>query len=148
MLRTAIALILTAGLAVLACGDQQGAGTETGDETGNVSSGRPPAAVETIEAIEIEEEVVEMDPKVATCLGLIAEGDFAAAMPACQLALGVDPDNTEVQAALSQAKTEVASAQADAAAATARAAADSAIQGGADDAASALEGAAGGLPGN
>ena len=145
MLRSAIALILTAGLAVLACGDQQGAGTRTDGEASDVSSGRPQAVVETIE---IEEEVVETDPRVATCLGLVGEGDFAAAVPACQLALGADPDNTIVQTALSRAQTGVASAQADAAAATARAAADSAIQGGAGDAGSALDGATGGLPGN
>ena len=145
MFRMRIALILTAGLAVLACSEQQGARTGTDGGTSDVSSGRPQAA---IESIEITEEVVEIDPMVASCLDLIGQGEFASAVPACQQALGVDPNNADVQAALAEARTEVASAQGDAAAASARAAVDSAVQGAAGDATSALEGATEGLPEN
>lgn len=55
-------------------------------------------------------------PIVASCLDLVSRQQWTQAVPACTRALGMDPNNNEVQQALETAKTRVASGTAAAAA--------------------------------
>jgi hypothetical protein len=136
MLRAGIAGVLTAGLAVMACGEQRSAQTSAEAE----SAAAMAEAVEVVEiaeieetATEIEEAATEIDPMVAGCLALIGQGEFAQAVPACQQALEVDPGNADVQAALAKAQAEIVPTPP--------------VAAGAEEASAAIEGATQGIPG-
>ncbi len=112
MLRTAYAILT---VALLACG--AGESTQSADDLPPVSTaGRAMDSIdnplieltETIE-VDIEETTI---PQVASCLGLVAKGEFSEAVPACMEAANIDPDIAEVQSALAEAKANAGTAAA------------------------------------
>lgn len=91
---------------VLACGGQESSPPEGGAGAAGA------AAEETPDVGAAREAMAEVHPSVERCLDLVRAGDFEAALPSCMEAVGVDPDNEEVQQALDDAKAGAAEAQA------------------------------------
>lgn len=136
-------VIVLTPLMLIACGSQDsGTGAAGGDATPAVSAeSTEPAAVEVEETVEVEE--VAVPSEVTSCLSLVKQGEFKQAVDACLAALDADPDNSDVKAALSQAREQVAKlATADAAGMAGEAATEAAT----DAATGAAAEAAGELP--
>ena len=111
MRRLSIALAM---LGLIACGGQDSRpGTEPrSEETPTVSAGAPEAA--ELEAAEASGEAsAAADERVTSCLELAQAGQFAEALPVCTEAIGIDPENADVQAALERAQAELAEASAE-----------------------------------
>ncbi len=100
--------------------------SQTGD-----AGGVPPVAGAAEEAA--------VAPEVQSCLDLIRQSEFQQALPVCVAALEIDPDNQQVQDAVSQARVETAKL------AAAQAAGEATAEGAAEEATSQLGEAAGGM---
>jgi hypothetical protein len=114
MLKIAYAISL---MALLACGSEssnQGAAATGGDLPPVSAAGAGTEAVLTPEAVLEDLEIGAFE--IESCLGLVASGEFADAIPICLDAAAIDPENNEVQAALDEAQAKVAEAGASAAA--------------------------------
>jgi hypothetical protein len=75
------------------------------------AGGTPPvgaAAGETAGTPEPPPASVAVDPNVQSCLDLIRQSKFEAALPVCLAALDVDPDNQQVRDAVETARAESA----------------------------------------
>ena len=114
MLRTAFAILT---VALLACGADES--TQSADSLPPVSA--TDSTLDTIDnpAAELAEKLKADTEEVtnsqaASCLGLVAKGEFSEAVPVCLEAANIDPENADVQAALAKAKASSASAAADA----------------------------------
>lgn len=137
--RFAIGTAAVLFLALVACGGQDTAQTSAGSDVAGDES-MPAEEMGALPAVSTPPPSAAPDPKVASCLGSVREGKFAEAIPICTEAIGADPDNAEVRAALDKAKSQVASADA------ARQAAEGAASGAAGDAAKQLGETAPGMP--
>ena len=124
---------------------------DSGESTPAVSAPAPAATeAATGAALEAATEAAPAaaaaPPVVQSCLDLVAQTQYAQAVPVCLEAQIIDPTNARVQAALDKAKAEAAGL--DAASAAAAAKADAAVgeatgaaEGAIDDAAGAAKGA-------
>lgn len=104
MSRFAVALAL---FALLACG-----GRETADR---VDAEAPPVSSRGEEgeaAVPAAAAPSSVDPQVASCLDLVRQAEFQAALDACLAALDAHPENAEVKSALARAQAETAAQQA------------------------------------
>ena len=132
--------IIISVFALLACGGSDS--SQTGD-----ASGVPPAeatmddtaAVPPVPEPAVPAPAATVDPKVQSCLDLIGQSQFQQALPVCLAALNVDPNNQQVQDAVSKARTETAKL------AAAEAAGSAAAEGAAEEATSKLGEATGGM---
>ena len=106
--------VIAALMLLVACGAQETGTSGAQGETSPVSAQGDATAVE----VEVEEVVIEdtPPPEVQSCLSLVTQGEFQAAVDACLAALGADPDNADVKAALQTAQAETAKTAAAAAA--------------------------------
>jgi hypothetical protein len=138
---------------LIACGSQESGTPATG---GDAASPAPSQAGETA-AARVETpappapEAPEAPPEVASCLSLVKQGEYAAAVDVCLAALRDSPGNAEVESALAKAREETtrqAAAQAAGMAGDSAAgmAGDSAAGMAGDSAAGAAADAAGGTP--
>ncbi len=89
-------LVLTA-LVAIACGGSdtaQTGGESAADKSVSAagSGGEPPEAA--------------VDPQIASCLDLVTQAKFAAALPVCLAALKAHPGNAELQAAAPAARSQ------------------------------------------
>ena len=117
-------------MGLLACGTGESTPGATGSapDTPPVSA-MPPSGddAEVVEAEEIavvEGEQIELEAGaavIASCIDLVASGDFAEALPVCLEAASIDADSAEVQAALAMAQKKTAAEAASGAAADAAA---------------------------
>ncbi len=117
-------------MGLLACGT----GESDSGATGSASDIPPVSAMapsgDDAEAVEVEGIVViegeQVDPEanaavIASCIDLVASGDFEEALPVCLVAASIDARNAEVQAALMVAQEKTAAEAASGAAADAAA---------------------------
>lgn len=132
---------LAVAMFVVACGggDTTGEGGAGSAEAPGGAKGMAKEAGEAAAGAAREMAGEMVPPESAECLDLVKKSEFAAAVPVCLRAVNVDPDNADVQEALSTAQAESAKAQA-----------GEALGGGAEGAASemekAKEGALSGMP--
>ncbi|HKC49987.1 MAG TPA: hypothetical protein VKF60_04285 [Myxococcota bacterium] len=113
-------VIAFAVLGLAACGQKENqSATSASDAT-------PQSAAESAAKPDVG---AAANPDATSCLDLVATGSYEAAVPVCTAALGADPNNTQVKAALDTANSKIA----EMAAAAAQGAADAAA--GAADAA-------------
>jgi hypothetical protein len=123
-------------IALLACNSgetTQGIADSAGD-TPPVSAARTGADDIEIKKVEVEAiEVETLAAEISSCLGLVKTGAFADALPVCLEAASIDPENTQVQAALAKAQAQAAvDASIDEAAGSASGAAANALGGALD----------------
>lgn len=118
MIRVLFPLVL---VAALACGGEsppvsdavEGA-KDVAAQAGDAAEAQMGAAAEMAESgsAALEEMTNEADNAAMNCLGLVSDGNFQAAIPACTEALRSQPANLEVQRALETAKSGAAKAAA------------------------------------
>jgi len=91
-------IIMATVLAVAACSGGEG--------DGGAASGKAPAPAPAPGAADALGKALEasVDPKVASCLRKVQDGDLAGAYPVCLEAAKIDPDNNAVSEALAEAK--------------------------------------------
>lgn len=135
MRRLAIGIIC---LGFVACGggESEKAGSEALREVEGTAREAAKTAEEAVGSVGAAAEAAMEEPKQAAspdvqkCLDLVKAGQFGEAVPVCMRAAGVDPDNQEVQAALTKAQSEAATAAgAEGAAAEAQGAAEGLMEG-------------------
>jgi hypothetical protein len=129
MIRLALSIFV---FALLACGGSDTA--QTGDADAAKTTAAAPAADDAPPVAASPsgaDAEVPVNLEATTCVGLVTEAKFQAALPVCMAALNVDPNNEAVQTALATAKAEsataAASGAADAAVGTATDAANSGV---------------------
>jgi hypothetical protein len=104
--------ILIAAMMLFACGQQETAGT-AGQKAAPVAESKDALMPDVASPVS----EVQIDPAVQGCLDLVAQAQWAQALPLCIQAAQVAPDNAEVQGALAQARSETEKATAEAVAA-------------------------------
>lgn len=131
MVRLAIVISV---FALLACGGsetEQTGGAGSAAAGGETESAPAPAKTTTPQAAMPQattpQAAATVDPKVQSCLDLVSQAKFQEALPVCAQALSIDPNNQQVQQAMSRAREE--SAKLSAAKAAGAAAAEGAAQG-------------------
>ena len=122
------------------------AGCGGGDKDASSPAGSAPAAAPAAgSANEAVNKVVTKAAEVTTCLDLVTQQNWTAAIDACTKASGVDPNNQEVQNALKTAQNGLAAASTADAEKAATDAADKATQDATDAANKATQDATKGL---
>ncbi len=112
MKRNTRILAMTLCFALAACGGQESDTASTSD-SGSAGATAAKASKDTAEA-KMPEKAAKLpdvaapavDPSVTGCLDLVRQSQFADAVPVCIKAAGIDPENADVQAALSKAQSE------------------------------------------
>ncbi|TFH25178.1 MAG: hypothetical protein E4H03_01515 [Myxococcales bacterium] len=114
MIRNLIVAAMVVGLAACGGGDKgEGDGAKAPMKAPATAPVKAPAAGQGAAASTGSDtvgKVIEktVDPNVQGCLAKVKAGEYQAALPLCMKAAQIDPNNTEVQAALDKAKTGAA----------------------------------------